>query len=620
MAHFLHKIFGLIHKNGLATFGLLTGLSIGLSIIGFISMSDNKSFELWMIIQALVLSFADLPTDENGLIILAKVSWMVTFASAAFSLFLRDWSYNQFFKSIAEEEYTAIIGVGKLSYNYINKLDKDKTIILNNNLNIASDIFKENGFAIKDIVLDDVQKDINIYNLQKVLINTGTDRDNINIAFEIIKSHIDNSCSKSLRLIVRIENRELNNLFLGNKLFNDTSYGNSKIELKTYSFFEECASRLFQDNFIDGEESDIIRSDEEYSIAISGDGKLANKIIYEACKIAHLPNENILNIYLVCNDPEKFQETIIKSYPNIQKIPTVKLHLYKIDYNSLNYFTDNIWKSKNLTNVVVCYDDENINLEIVSSMQDKTYLREEKIQTKVLFGVFNQGSISQRLDQDDGSFNRFNSFGNANDILTVENVFDDKNNTLAKLVNYTYDGLMNDGKYNSKAIFNYKDNQTKVNKQWFKTNYTDKISSLAQAKHIKMKLKVLGLITIKSNKTTNELLTINRSIIDSKFDINFKGNYQFPNNFNKLFDQMIRLEHNRWNAYHYLNGWEYSSTKDKEKKKHDCLLPIADFPNYFTDKNRLEKLIEWDIYALMYIPNYLAEGGYEILPSHHQTI
>ena len=621
MAHFLHKVFGVIHKNGLMTFGLMTGISIILSVIGFISMSDSKSFELWMLIQALVLSFDDLPTDENGLMILAKLSWMVTFASAAFSLFLKDWSHKQLFKSITENNHTAIIGVGELSYSYINDLDANTTIILNNNENIKSEIYKEHGFAIKDISVEDIESSLEISNMEKTVINTGDDRNNINLAFHIINSYIKKIHSHPLRLIVSIENRELNSLFMSNSIFNSEKFKDAKIELKTYSFFEECAIKLFQDNFIDGDTNSIIDSNEEYSIVIAGDGKLANNIIYEAAKVAHLPHQNILNIHLVSNNPEEFRKSIIKSYPNVEKIPTLKIHTKKLNYNSLDYFTSNIWDTKNLTNVIVCYDDESINLEITSSLQDKTYLRKEDVSTKVLFGVFNQGNISQRLDADDGSFNIFRSFGDAKEILTVENLFDDENHIIAKLVNYTYELLANknyETPYNKNAKFEYNQDEKKrlaIDKHWFQSIFTDKTSSLAQAKHIKMKLKTLELKSVRSTKNRIKLLDINRKILENKLGKqDYDGDYDFPNNFyDKLFDRMIRLEHNRWNAYHYLNGWEYSSKKDKPIKKHDCLLPIKDFPKYFNEDKRLKQLIEWDIYSFMYLPNYMAEAGYEIV-------
>ncbi len=618
--HLVHKFFASLHKNGWPFFISLALASYILSIQGFISLSETGEFDTKMLIQAAALSFRDMPDDRDIWIFVAKMFWMITFASAAFSLFLREWSQKQLFDAIKEDNHTAIIGLGELSHNYINSLNKSSTIIYNNNSqNISSSNFSDKGFAIKEFSLEEISKELSLSSMYRALINTGNDRNNINMAFEIIETYLNKNLTNPLRLIVRIENRELNALFMSNKIFTGegSNFKSSSIEIKTYSFFEECALKLFDDNFIDGEDNNISNSNEDYSIAIIGNGKLANKIIYEAMKVAHLPNENILNIHLVGINPEQFQHEIRRSYPYVENIPTIKLHTKRLDYKSLEFYKNHLWDEENLTNIIICHDDENTNLEISSSMQDKTFLQKENIKLKVLFGVFNQGSIAKKLDVDDENFKIFRSFGNAKEILTVDNLFDDKNHMIAKLVNYTYTLLANEyyeTPYNPYAKFEYDKNKSIIDKHWFTTIFTDKTSSLAQAKHIQMKLKALDLRLEQSIIPLDKLLEHNRKVLDNKFHTHYKGNYPFPKNFDStLFHKTIRLEHNRWNAYHYLNGWLYSNIKNKSIKKHDCLKPISDFPKYFTNEKRLIDLIEWDIYATMYIPNYLAEAKYIIL-------
>ncbi len=81
----------------------------------------------------------------------------------------------------------------------------------------------------------------------------------------------------------------------------------------------------------------------------------------------------------------------------------------------------------------------------------------------------------------------------------------------------------------------------------------------------------------------------------------------FPKEYKTMFEKLIRTEHNRWNAFHYLNGWKYGETKNKAKKVHDCLLPLEKFK-----KPELQLSVIYDMYAILYIPNYLANAGYEI--------
>ena len=620
--HVAHTIAIKMNKNGLLTFAFFALLGTLTSTLGF--AVDAGSFHVIMLVKGVVQSFADLPSDENMLLILGKLFWILAFVSATVSLFLKEWLYKQLIASIEERPYTAVIGICDLEHNYIEDLERDKTVIYNFNNDRASQLSKDNGFAVKDTELSEIIKNIPVQNIETAIVNTGKDRDDINTAFNIIDKYINCiECTRKLRLIVRIENVELDRLFRTSAIFSSPEYKNSAIEIKTYSFFEECATQLFEEHFIDGDDKTYMDSDLPYSIAIVGDGELAKKIVYEAAKIAHLPNENDLNIYLISEEPQRTKDLIIKTFIGIEKIPTIHLHTKELNYNQAGFYTDDIWFIDNLTNIIVCFDDEDINLEVAASLQNKTFLREQDTKTKILFGVYNQGSITRTIDEDRKNFKNFIPFGNADKILTKENIFNDDTSLIAKFINYVYDGYLADGK-----IDLYKkltQDIDEIHKEWFKLKYTDQLSSLAQAKHIKMKLKALGLQMSKSTLSKENVLQKNVKLLHSKLDIDYVGSHPFPDNFtDTFFDKMTRMEHNRWNAYHYLNGWKYEEylnvkpLKDDKKsiKLHNCLMPLEDFPSktFVEDPKmrdaELTKLIEWDIYAFVFIPNYLAENNY----------
>ena len=622
--HELHNLVRIVKQNGLYTFIFFAVLGTITSTLGF--AVEAKSFHIIMLVKGVVQSFADLPSDENMLLILGKLFWILAFVSATVSLFLKEWLYKELIKSIEENKYTAVIGICDLEHNYIEDLPKDKTVIYNFNNERASKISKENGFAVKDTELSEIIKDIPVKNIETAIINTGKDRNDINTAFNIINKYIEENCTHKLRLIVRIENIELDRLFRTNAIFNTEEYKDSQIEIKSYSFFEECAAQLFEKHAIDGDDRKYIDSDLNYSIVIVGDGELAKKIVYEAAKIAHLPNENHLNIYLVSEQPQITKELIIKTFTEIEEIPTLHLRPKELNHNQASFYTDDIWLMDDLTNIIVCFDDEDTNLEIAGSLQNKTFLREKDSKTKVLFGVYNQGSITKTINEDHVNFKNFLPFGNADEILTKENIFDDRSSIIAKYINYVYEGYLSKGEID--LYRQLTDEKDLIFQKWFntqETSYTDQLSSLAQAKHIKMKLKVLGLKMVKSKLSTTETLKQNVDLLQSKLDVKYTGTHPFPSNFNdSLFDKMIRMEHNRWNAYHYLNGWKYDEhlyvepikTQKKEIKLHCCLLPLEEFPSkkFTEDESKkdevLEVLIKWDIYAFIFIPNYLAETGY----------
>jgi hypothetical protein len=172
-----------------------------------------------------------------------------------------------------------------------------------------------------------------------------------------------------------------------------------------------------------------------------------------------------------------------------------------------------------------------------------------------------------------------------------------------------------------------------IQRKWYNSSKPiDKLSSLAQAKHIDIKLKALGLQKLKSDKNAEALLRENRLVFDNilkedrdtlclsdKFlkeyshELNkmyakkeFEVKY-FPKDFKTIFEKLIRSEHNRWNAFHYLNGWKYANEKNKNKKEHNYLTTLDKFS---TLESQITVL--YDIYSILYIPNYLANAGYAI--------
>ena len=367
---------------------------------------------------------------------------------------------------------------------------------------------------------------------------------------------------------------------------------------------------------------------------------MALNIIYQAAKVAHLPNENILNIHLVDKEAEKFKNRVIKRYSGIEKV--LNLFTHNMDDENLSYFNKNkkksVWFEKNLTHVIIAYDDEEKNIKITTDLFNKTYLadatdRTNPMKTKVNFAIFNAYSMSAKINADQDSFKQFFSFADIKNICTRENLLDEKHSLISKLVHNNSDAY-----YAPNKLLNLETEkvQEEIHEKWFNySKLSDKLSSIAQAKHMKMKLKALGLQRVSSTKSQTELIKINREIFDAKLSLDreslglsdtFLQDYSdelpklwekslepidikyFPKEYTTMLEKLTRAEHNRWNAYHYLNGWTLEKETKKLKKEHACLKALSEF-----DMSELQLTVIYDIYATLYIPNYLANAGYEII-------
>lgn len=603
----MFNILSLISKKGGFTFMVLALVSVFLGVIGYSELSNSSLLSFKSMLDAFALSFGDLPDNYNNLIFLSKIFWITSFASAAITVILKDWLYNRLLKHTIKNRYTAILG------NYMNNLQVDinRTLILNNNKDIFTEPLKENGYKIKDLSNNEMINEINITNMDKCLVNTGIDKENINLAFKIINLYKEKNCTHPLRLIIRIEDNELKYLFMNNYLIKSIHH----FEIKTYSFYESCANFLFREQPIFTINDELFSTDNDYSIILSGDGKLINKIVYELCLIAHLPNQNKLNIIIVASKPNEIINSINISYPNIKEIPTINIIPYTLDFKTVEYYKDSIWHNSKLKKSYICYDEEEINIDIVSSLQSITYLGKEGI-PDVLYGIYNQSSLYNALKDDNDIFSKYTPFGNIENIFCADNLFDDAHESIAKLIHSTYSVISKDkGKiiYQPNALFKLEED---MDKEWYSFKSDHIRAAIEQSKYIPMVLSILGLKYEKvSDDVIFNLLPHNRRVFDSKLDVKFNGSYTFPLNFdNKLFDKLIRTEHNRWCAFYLLNGWSYSETRNIIKKTHDLLLPIEkikELPSHYQER-LIPLIIDWNIYAFMYIPNYLAGTGYKI--------
>ena len=240
-----------------------------------------------------------------------------------------------------------------------------------------------------------------------------------------------------------------------------------------------------------------------------------------------------------------------------------------------------------------------------------TFLKEttsNAFKTNVLFALYNDVTLAERINRDGGIYNHFYSFANLSKVLTKENLIDEKFDAIAKRIHYDY--IEANSVEDVPLDF--------INKAWIQASYSDRESSRSQAAHIDNKLLALGLIKKKSAKKASVLLKNNELALKNKItdrDISdqqlsdFKKEY-FPETFDSLFNKLARSEKNRWNAFHYLKGWQYDKNLDKKAKKHDCLMPIESFKT-----DRAKVTYQYDLLSTLNIPRYLALSGYEIVES-----
>jgi len=617
---------------------------------------ENKAVTIAIVcISAFILRFAlDSPYTKgmtNSVGSALEFASIVSASVIAVLIYFKDAVNQQIVKRILKRDHITVFGLGEFNSALLKneKASNNSRYVIfeKNKQNDKLDVFRKFGMGVVEgDVFNDKQLDLlNFKEMQCGVISLGNDRLNIELATLIIEQYKKSSEQGVLKLVVHIINQDLNTLFHQNFLIpedKEDKEDKPQIDIQTFSFYEEAAEAFFEDNFVDGKGDKILKSDHEYHIVVAGDGELAFNIIYQTAKLAHLPNENKLSIHLVDKQASTFKERVIKRYPGILKV--VELEPLDLDDNTLAYFEQKeLWFKDNLTHVIVCYDDEERNLNIATDLFNKTYLAsigDDMLTTRISFASFNNYNLSNTIDNDKGSFKQFFTFADVKSICTRENVLDEKHELIAKLIHNGYAS-----EYDPKALFDLSDPgiQKAMNDKWYNgAELHKKLSNKSQSLHIDMKLKALGLKKIESEKSAPELLEANaelfhRKLKDPREELGLSDKFvqdysselpklypknkeestpieisYFPEKYEDILEKLIRTEHNRWNAFHYLNGWECGETRSDSKKQHDCLQPLADFV-----KPEHKLTVIYDLYSILYIPNYLANAGFEIQKIKH---
>ena len=611
----LYKII----ENKLIVIGILVVITILLGIVGFAVVEKKNFFDTVMGIFDLFL-FESID-KYNGYIFTGRIFALITIFFGVLSFFIYRFSNYLVLLATVKSPYTLVVGMGNNNRHYLNsESDNSKNIVVverdADNPYINRFITKGFGIKIGDILNRDIFDKLELKNVESAIISTGSDKRNLEVLVRMIE-YFDEL--KHKRLYVHLEDFKLKSLFTEEIIEHKNS------EIITFSFFELAVQKLLLEHSILGNKPEIVQGSEPFSVAIVGNGDLALQLVYQLANLAHLPNENLLTIYCVDREAERFIEKVKNSFIHIDEIATLELKAVVKDVSELDFYEDALWKEKNLTNIFVTKEEEEENFNIALDFYNKCYIKaigEGSFKGKVLFASYKHRELAKSINENAEKFKNFYTFANASEIFRRETLLNEELDRTAKLIHYGYGDI-----YEPNVLLKQDE---EIDKKWFQeASLSDKISSRMQGMHIDVKLLALGLKKVKSKKTAEALLELNQKLFREKLgdiDISdealleyskeltkayagekFKILY-FPKKFNSLFEKLIRSEHNRWNAYHYLHGWSYNSVKNKAYKEHDCLLPLDKF-----DEPNIQLSVIYDIYSVLYLPNILAGVGYELV-------
>jgi len=530
-------------------------------------------------------------------------------------------------QSIAKP-HILVLGLGNKAAAYIDSElahDPMQTIIAieRDPQNPHIEIYRARGVAVQiaDATDPTVLTKTKLKNTQHIVALTGSNTDNLEIALNL-KKLLEQEENTPLDLYIRNDDPALTQLYRNGGLLDDSPH----LIIHMFSMVRNSARELFTRHSIDGEGQHYMRSGAAFGIVVTGESPLAVETVGQICELAHLPYENQVTIYCITEDAQRHQQRIEYRYPHIDQIPRIKMVYLSLEQESAAYYSDVVWSAP-LSHIVLAYPEARDNIAVATELLERTYIREvdtQDLSVRLHLALYEDTQMAVQIDETEGIWRYCDSFALTYRMAGREQIIDEQGQALAKRIHAGYrERYFPDTTYGDSK---------QIEQKWLDMdNINNRPSNIAQANHLPLKLKAMGLRAVPSTRSQAELIIHNRKMLNAAIGEELKQlglddaamvertkrfdkweevptfDY-FPTTYETLVEQLIRAEHNRWNAYHYLRGWRHNPDQThKPTKEHRCLIPMAQMD----ERDRFTVL--YDLYAILYIPNLLASIGEELV-------
>lgn len=394
--------------------------------------------------------------------------------------------------------------------------NKDKTIIFAN-----CDKDDAKNYDLKGLNITKFYSIIENINLKRIKSNTITiylvneiENENLTLTLRLIEKN--KSLNKKIK-IYTILNDEVSRIIL-----DSTDKGN--IQLEIVNEVERTIIQLLQDKPIY-----LNAINHEISVLIVGCGKVGREFL----KIITWCGQIIgykLKINIIDIRANHIKEVLSKECPEL--IANYDYNFIEADINSQKAL-DELKKLKNINYVVVTLQDDEINIKEAIYLRKYFLLQDkENYNNKPIINIWIKDEEKSMqinyLRADEKTQYNLNAFGSINDIYYKYPIIDSKIEHMSQRVHLIY-------------------NADDVNlKKYYETEYNVK-SSRATATHIKYKI-----YSVLKDEYTGDIGT----------DL---SNFEKKLQDDKIFNELVKNEHNRWIAYMRSDGYQSASIADVEK-------------------------------------------------------
>ncbi len=444
---------------------------------------------------------------------------------------------------------------------------------------------------IGDATNKEVLKKARTKNAKTVVCFTGKDIINLEIAVCIAQ---EKYITPSLYL--HLDNRE-NYELLRNKIF-------AGMNIKSFCLYDSAAQTLFT-KYPLGTNVNTFLPDKLVKVALVGFDKVGESLLYRLLNLGHFYNQEPIEITVFDYDIKVKEQEFLKSHPINQEMCE---KYWKIHFEDEYTFYQQ--SELQYTQIIFCSTDSQKSFQDAMRMMKShaSEISKDNIESYLYTDVHH--SISSLIDDNEIEFKSLHTFGDFEKLCTYDVIVNESLDEMAKKSNYRYNEL-----------HNYNDEGKDIQTQWRELESFLKDSNRMQVEHLPIKLQIVNKFLEKQVKQ-GEYENIKKEAMKRWFQFggemiwdNMKDTKELAEYIPlEVLDTLAKVEHNRWNAFHILNGWKkreiptYATEKikkDTATKEHPCLVKWDDLDN--VSKNHKHDYKSDDVETVMRIGDMLEE-------------
>lgn len=412
---------------------------------------------------------------------------------------------------------------------------------------------RDNAYFIVDQIWDEKDNRLGLGVAKRILLLDNFGGDTGDMLKTILKIQKLRSNKDNLTLYAEVNDRTLAN---GSRTaINAIDNNDPSIEIHILNMYDASA-RLALRNFpLDCEP---INSDQNLiTLIIEGWTPFAQSLFWQTIRVAHYPSKPT-RIIVVHTDAEDISSQVKTTSPGLWD-PWCRQQLVDIQFLKTIPKKDFGISEDNIVNLAICIDDADKAFSQALKYRDNPIPGLKQIFVE-LPGTSGYRDVIQNINQSQGTV-PLHAVGASTDFELAEGL-----DVLAKKIHAHYQKK-------------YKD------VEWSKLDETMRAWNRAPADHIDVKLRILTAMIKKDDDKPGED-EINKKL---KEIINKLADYDSvkkDDSLYKYFDVLSRIEHDRWCAEKYADGWTYAEgDKDKIKKHNPCLVPYDNLPPHEQSKD-----------------------------------